>query len=321
MADGGGSGNAAGLKETPVDDPFMVNRGPPDFTFASLPYVQEKFEHRTSVFENTTWFRMTSPYDCANARGTADINTGAGTANNSTLTADSSDSSIQSARWFNFYAGIYKYYHVVACKYKIFVENLLMEPLYAHLMFINDTMPSAAATNHDMMLWKGVRTHYLNPMGYAIDTTGVADVGFAQTLTNQTNVNEENANGGMDVADTFQSANNIGHPGSKIGIFEGVYRPGDFTREIRLDSEVENWTLCTTNPALPERLMLRLKPVTQAIDTNNATNYGDRILARVRVELDYLVEFKELKDGLQWPISRQPLTVTIVQNEEETETA
>ena len=31
-----GSGNAAGLKETPVDDPRVVYRGPPDFTFCAL---------------------------------------------------------------------------------------------------------------------------------------------------------------------------------------------------------------------------------------------------------------------------------------------
>ena len=40
--DGAGSGNNLGLKETPIDDVINVSRGPPDYTFASLPYVSTR---------------------------------------------------------------------------------------------------------------------------------------------------------------------------------------------------------------------------------------------------------------------------------------
>ncbi|ETO99975.1 hypothetical protein F441_22600 [Phytophthora nicotianae CJ01A1] len=40
--DGGGSGNAQGLKETPIDDPYIVYRGPSDHTFANLPYSETR---------------------------------------------------------------------------------------------------------------------------------------------------------------------------------------------------------------------------------------------------------------------------------------
>ena len=58
-----GSGNDAGLKETPVDDPFNIQRGPPDYSFATLPYVQD-FTVSAPRWKTQHTYRMTSPYDC-----------------------------------------------------------------------------------------------------------------------------------------------------------------------------------------------------------------------------------------------------------------
>lgn len=313
MADGGGSGNAQGLKETPVDDPFVVYRGPPDFTFASLPFVREEFPSFDDTWSYDFIFRMTSPYDTMHEATTVtDLNAGLGTAN--AYSEATTDTLVRTARWFNYYAGLYKYYHVVSCRWKIFVENLSMEPLYVHQMYCNDTIPPLGATNEDIILWSDTRTQYINPIGYAVNSVGQAEIGFAADSANNNNANQENQPASTTALATFESGNNIAHPGASICTFTGQYRPGDFRREIRLDSEVENWTLCTTNPALPERLVVRIKPVNAAIDTNNATNYGDDIKFRIRMELDYLVEFKELVDGLRWPVQRQPLTVTIAQD-------
>ena len=104
---------------------------------------------------------------------------------------------------------------------------------------------------------------------------------------------------------------------SPILKLSGKYKPGDFKRQIRLDSEVENWTLTNANPALPERLLFRVRPIWNALDTNNIENYNRSIRFRYTIKIDYLVEFKELKSYLRWPIERQPLYAVITSNAEE----
>ena len=79
MSGGGGSGNAAGLRETPVDIPdwkHPVSRGPSDYTFATLPYYKDRIISTTRIGIDHG-FRMTSPYDpeIANA-AFVDLNTG-----------------------------------------------------------------------------------------------------------------------------------------------------------------------------------------------------------------------------------------------------
>ncbi|KAK1937132.1 Capsid protein VP1 [Phytophthora citrophthora] len=50
MVDGEGSGNDAGLKETPVDNPYIVYRGPPDYSFCSLPFTETRNIFQASVY-------------------------------------------------------------------------------------------------------------------------------------------------------------------------------------------------------------------------------------------------------------------------------
>ena len=95
--------------------------------------------------------------------------------------------------------------------------------------------------------------------------------------------------------------------------FEGEYKPGQYQREIRLDSEVENWSLTTQNPKLSERLYIIVKPDNEEMVTNSSTNQGADLRYRIRIHLNYLVEFKELKPGLRYPVNNQPLTVSISQ--------
>ena len=128
-----GSGNAVGLKETQIDDPYIVYQGPPDFTFCSLPYMHDVVLNYTDNWMTDLIFRMTSPYDPLHDTALTDINTGAGTAN---VYTETSDSTSTPARWFNYYAGLYKYYHVVGCRYDIMVENSTNEPVFAHSMHL-----------------------------------------------------------------------------------------------------------------------------------------------------------------------------------------
>jgi hypothetical protein len=312
MDGGNGSGNAAGLKETPVDDVYNVNRGPPDYTFASLPFLRESVVLFNDVLLWDQPYRMTSPYDCTRDTTITDINPdGVGT---SRMVVATTDSATRQARWWDFYAGMYNYYHVVSCRYNIRVENLSTEPFHAYVMFCNDSIPPTGATNQDIQLWSGVQHKNVGPVGYAVQSDGFVETAYIRNLGNTDQPNQENVTTYVAGDDTYQSGNMLSAPGSSTCSFSGEYRPGQFKREIRNDAEVENWSLTNTNPALPEHLLLRVKPWTDEYTTTGAGVAGDDLKFRLWVQLEYLVEFKELKDGLRWPVQRQPQTVTIAQD-------
>ena len=311
-----GSGNAAGLTETPIDRVRDVQRGPRDHVFASLPYVQDIRVSQT-VWAFDLGYRMTSPYDPSMSLAAAvDQNTGAGTATTQTVVAlDSSDVAITSARWFDFYSTLYNYYHTVGCRYHITIENLKLEPAWCHLMFCNDEIPPPTATNEDIMCWNDVESHYLG--AHAL---GTISAGSVATNEMPANLNNVEGNGTAGNTGNYNSSNHVQSRGqSPILKLSGTYRTGQTKRQIHLDSEVENWTAINANPALPERLLLRFKPYWNAIDTNDANTYDRAINVRVKVQLEYLVEFKELKFGLRWPIERQPVICAVNVNVEEDE--
>lgn len=312
-----GSGNAKGLKETPIDPVRHVTRGPPEQAFCSLPYI------RDVRVANTGWaydigFRMTSPLDPQITLATAvDQNAGAGTATTTTIEPlDSTDVTQTSARWFDFYSTLYNYYHVVGARWTCTVENLKTEPLWCHEMYINDEVPPSGATNEDIQCWNDAKSHFLGCHARPIDTTGTIMVNEANT--GQNNVEGASTTG---VTANYATGNHVSINRGKSPIIhlEGSYKPGQFRRQIHLDSEVENWTAVNANPALPERLLLRFKPYWNAIDTNNATSYDRLMYFRVVFKVDYLVEFKELKYGLRWPVERQPVIAAIQTNIEEDE--
>lgn len=312
MASGDGSGNEHGLKETPVDDPFMVHRGLPDYTFSSLPYTEEK----GILMGSDTWgidhvWRMNSPYDPAVTLTNVDINPGAGTAFQWQGTTDAADASIvPQANWFGYYASIYNYYHVLSCRYNVYIENKGAMDIVAHQMFYNDEQPPNGATNTDIMLWKGTRTEYLKSPFNAVTSANRIETNQQGYDANPNNRNEEGdvtASGNVNYEANNHVVSRSGHVSCN---FSGVYSPGDFRREIRLDSQVENWTSVSANPLLPERLLIRIKPESNAIG-NDIQNYGQNLVYKLVVKLEYLVEFKELKSGLRWPVQRNPALVTI----------
>lgn len=311
-----GSGNQAGLKETPIDDVGHVERGPPEYTFASLPYYRD---HRNV---NTYWgqdigFRMTSPLDPSiDAITAVDLNAGAGTVTFIPLQAsDASDTTQVSARWFDFYASLYNYYHVIAAKWHVTIENLSSEPIWCHQFYCNDEYPPQGATNEDIQCWKDAESHFVGTHAVAMTTNGI--VGAQQSNSNANNV-EGAASSGTNY--NYLSGNMVQSKAlGPLLKLSGTYNPGDFKRQIHLDAEIENWTAVTANPLLPERLVFRFKPYWNAIDTNNASSYDRTIQFRMTFKIDYLVEFKELKVGLRWPVERQPVTAAIVNNIEEDE--
>lgn len=306
--DGGGSGkDESGLKETPIDKVYDVHRGPPDYTFASLPWLQNREMITNDTISNDHSFRMTSPYDCVVDFVYSDINAGAGAAGTYTNPIDSIDTrqTTDKARWFDFYAGIYKYYSVVSCRWHLTFENLTNEMIYLHQMYYNDVPPPTDATNSDILLWNDCESHLVGTHAVSIKNDG--------TLQSVENGGDE-----MDVPENFanySANNNVNRRGiGPVLQLSGEYRPGDYNRAIRLDENVENWNLTTTNPKLPERLLFRVRKYQDAIQLNNGTTYNRLLNYRYQIKIEYLVEFKELKTGLKYPVQRQPLVVTIQQD-------
>ncbi len=304
-----GQASQPGLKETPIDKFFgHAERGPSDYVYASLPYMRSLHESET-LYSRDEAYRMTSVYDCRVGTTTTDQNGGAGVANATVIVADGSDATLEQARWFDYYAGMYNYYHVVGARWWYTFENQSTDDLWVHTMYINDTAPSTLATSEDMQLWRDCRSHLVPGVANAILSTGIVE-------RNDVPQNARNSEAGPVVTTpNFETGNHVAKRGrSNILTVSGTYRTGQFKRQIILDSEVENWTSTAANPALSERLLIRIKHRNDGIDDFDANSYMRPMTYYSTFKIEYLVEFKELKDGLRWPIERQPLTVTIAQD-------
>lgn len=319
MAEDVGSGKeGAGLHETPIDDVLEIYRGPPTYTFASLPYWVDRTVAVNDQMYTQWAFRMTSPYDCSVGGAILDINAGAGAENVTEIKNDASDTDLgteldQQAQWWQFYAGMYKYYHVVACKWHLTFENLSTDMLYLHSYYSNNDDRPMLASNQDMLMYNDVESHLVGAVAYAIEATGQVE-----TKDRLSNVNNRENSTPAELTPNFENGNMVNptNGASHILKLSGEYRTGDYTREVRLDENVENWTLVTANPKLPERHHLRIKPVWDASTSGNSatTITGRPVKYRYTYKVDYLVEFKELKPNLKYPVSRQPLTVLISSN-------
>lgn len=302
--DGTGSGLPAGLNETPVDEVVDVERGVTSYQFASLPWNGVYYRNVTNCVQYDLAFRMTSPYDTVATTLFTDTNTDPTGVQNEGKIKDV-DTIINKAMWFEYYAAIYKYYHVVSCRWKILFENLGNEPMWVHEMYVTDELPTTGASNIDMINWPDCKNHYVPSKVDYVDATGIRANQLADGWQNE----------GQSEGATNFNTQQLNSNRSNILQLAGQFKPGQVTREIREDSEVENWTLTSTNPSHPERLLLRLKSESERYRTASGTPLGGRSLKfKYTIQLEYLVEFKELKAGLKWPVQSQPLTVSINQN-------
>jgi hypothetical protein len=82
---------------------------------------------------------------------------------------------------------------------------------------------------------------------------------------------------------------------SGISVIKGVWKPGDFKREVRDDTEAKVWTLGTANPTLEEYLELWLY-------SDYLTPSENWSLATMEITLKFIVQFKDLKIDYRMPI-------------------
>lgn len=295
----------------PIKRGWMIHRGPPDYTHARLPWMYEQKLTATDEYVRDYGFRMTSPYDPVADGTSSDLNIGVGVA--TAIAAGTADAKFNFSRnvaYWDYYASMYNYYSVLACRYKVRVENLCHEKFYVHSMFVTNTNPPSNASNWDMLIWKGVKSQLVHPK-----------MAFTEPNANVINQVEHDALNMDEDAMPLSSTDNISgvsglvaNPvGSSFVYFTGEYRPGQADQQIHEDADVSIYTAVTTNPSLREILLLRIKPYDNAAvpTAGDVNNYTRTLTFNITVECEYLVEFKELKSTLRWPTSRNPLTVTI----------
>ena len=305
-----GSGNDRGLKETPIDDVWNVQRGPPKYQFATLPFMYDTRYDGTFTMRQAA-FRMTSPYNVLVATSNSDVNAGAGSSSKSAYVADSGDATAQKARWYDYYSAQYKYYHVVGCRWHLTVENYGNNPFWIHQLYYNDVEPPITADNNDILLWDEVNSYYVGTHAVAVLSSGKLE----ENQTNSNDTNMDTSNNPTNATANFETGNNIqSRSRGPVVQMSGQYQTGDVKRDIRLDSEVENWTAVAANPALPERLLFRFQTQNNQQETNSANSTDQIFSFRFFIRLEYLVEFKELKDELKWPTIKQPISITVDSN-------
>lgn len=307
LAGGEGSRNSAGLKETQLDPVIDVERGFPNYQYASLPWAGINFCDAELFTGVDIGFRMTSPYDCIIGSVKKDRNTNvSGQSNDQEMKTDPNDLTVQSAQWFNWYAALYSYYSVVGCKWSILIENLSNEPVWVHQMYLNDKTPVYYATNEDMLTWPDCKSYYVEPLTKFVDENGVKSAQLNNGWQRETGSATSGAN--------FLTGDGVNSGKRNTIQLSGHYAPGDKDHEIKQDSEIELWSETNQNPRLLERLFIRIKPETaaqRAEGDQGAVNYGRKLKYKYTVKLEYLVEFKQVKDELRWPTTYTSILPTI----------
>ena len=302
----------------PIKQDWHIFRGPPDYTHVSLPYIFEAKHYAVGSSDAVNYadhtFRLTSPYDPFISSFGTDLNPGAGVTRGTvpaSYTGDTKDSLGQTQFW-GFYKDMYQYYSVIGCRYHVTVENLSAERLYVHFMHFNQELPPGACSNQDMLLWKGCTSYLSTPHAQFFNSqvANAVELNADQIEDVDDMITDTNANPAANTPAIWAVGRN---KNTAVIQHSAQYTPGDFRREIALDSEVSTWTSVDQNPSYPERLLVRVK----TYDENWHPAAGDAITRNknieyiIKVQIEYLTEFRELKYGLRYPTQRQPASVTI----------
>ena len=295
-------------QETPLDPikrDWQIFRGPPDYTHASLASIYaSNIQVDAKSFD--IGLRLTSPYQPWMSTTTSDLNPGAGVT--TVYTANHAGSLGFQTQYWDFYATMYEYYSVLACRYHISIENYSPDTLWMHILEYNQTLPPANASNEDMCLWKDCKSYRLTP--------------FAQFYSGTSGHHLETSNENVEWEPTLGPNYNteyasyaVSRQNGAVKTVSGEYEAGGTRREIALDNSISTWTRTNTSPAYPEHLLIRV--ATEEASTGSLTAQGDNatrdrhIKFNVRVEVEYLVEFRQLNDAVRWPTRRDPITTVL----------
>lgn len=290
----------------PIKQDWHVFRGPPDYTHTSLPAIYvNNVNVQYKMFE--AGIRLTSPYQPFYATQVQDINPDVTGITN--VLEVFGDPGFDTQYW-GFYSQLYKYYSVISCRYRVTAENYGSEAIWMHVMNYNQEKPPMNVSNEDMQLWRGVRSHYMTPHAAFYDIGGVLGNGGVRQETSGYNFEDTGIASSSDATAFADLA--VARKNQAVIVLSDQYNAGDFTREVALDSEISTWTTVTSNPSYPENLLIRFN--TDEASTGQAGDVavtrGRRIQVNLRMEVEYLCEFKELTSEVRYPTKRDPITLT-----------
>lgn len=288
----------------PIKQDWHIFRGPPDYTHTSLPAIYvNNADVVAKIFE--AGIRLTSPYQPFFNTASTDLNTNV---TGVTTALELSGTTSFQTQFYGFYSQLYRYYSVISCRYRITAENYGSEPIWMHIMKYNQERPPSAASNEDIQLWRGTTSRYMTPHATFYDTT-VAGTGGDRSHTYQYNLDTDST---IDTAvDTAAQRTPVSRKNNAVIVVSDQYNAGDFQREVALDSEISTWTTVNSNPSYPENLLIRFNTDEASTGaTPDTTNRDRRIQVNLRMEVEYLCEFKELTPEVRYPVRRDPITLT-----------
>lgn len=263
--------------------------------------------------------RMTSVYDpIRDSTGQTDINPGTGNQFHRPIATESTDaiSDAGLVDFYKFYASLYDWYSVMGCRYRIGIENLSHEMFYVHKMFYNNKSPDPKASAFNMRKWPGAQTKIVHPkMIFGNSFRVYQDEGGDYNVEDNDMIAATTTNASGTI--TGYTSNPIG---SSMVYFTGEYRPGMYKREVHNEQDQEIYTAINTNPVFPEVLLLRISKYDHATPPStggDGNNYNRPFTFKITCELEYLVQFRELKEGIYRPINNNPITVHIATDAED----
>lgn len=284
--DSGGSGsNLQRKSETPIDRKYYAIYRPfPNTHQVLMPYLSRWNATVAGNDNGSVRFklRMNSIYDIFNTDFINSYTEGPST-------ADAQTGNINQPQMRNYWAQIYKYYTVVACKYKVTIrmntstrtKGQVMVYKYEH----TQTDPPLFQPDQATVLEHKFRQHHPNCEFKALNTNG----GFGQQQTNP------GATTASIASDKIQNGIEPWQPNyiNNTVTFTGVWHYGDIDHEIIDDDFTENWTPMGETPKSYENH-------TYIIQQSYFRESNVACSITYFVDLEYIVQLKDLTSGWKW---------------------
>lgn len=284
---GGGGPSGPVSKETPISPYPSLSYGLQETHTTILPYrTYFSFANLTHDAPLQVKLRLNTPFDMftttmvtlgasatAAAKGPYIRPLGPGSSSGATATFPVTNVAGAGAderpQWRDFYCRLYDYYTVLGCKYKITIMNTSnVRGGDAEVAVNFDTYSDTAGTAGNIM-----------PAASYVQVKAFKNIRWH-----------------MCAAETSENSGNM-----TPTIISGTYKPGQAHRNIENDGDVKTWTSTNlssvTLPTLKELLTLNF------FKAGLAYAESLQVCGNVCVELDYIVQFKDLKEQARYPNS------------------
>lgn len=227
---------------------------------------------------NRVKFRLNSIYDCVSTTFTSNYT-------NPAPATDQGDANYYRPQMRKWWQTFYRYYTVIACKYRITIIMDSRSTSPGQLMFYaykhGQQDPPIYDGNNQLMPHK-YRMHHPNVEFKAINTNGGYDVQKIYETT------------GDAPADQWATTPYIPNSLNNTIEFTGKWRPGDIDHEVLEDQYSETWTIFGKTPTNHEYLtILYQEGRYKGVGLNN-------VAFRMFIDMEYIVQLKDLDVKYQY---------------------